>query len=188
MDFPRLTSFMDRIWDAEIIPLLTDYIRIPNKSPAFDPDWERHGFMEQAVAMFTAWAEGKLRQFPDACLEVVRLEGRTPLILIEIPGTAPQKGGTVLMYGHLDKQPEMAGWADGTGPWQPVLKDNRLYGRGGADDGYALFASMAALMALREQNIAHARAIILIEACEESGSPDLPFYIDHLGARIGSPD
>ena len=185
MDFPKLTTFMDRIWDDEIIPALTDYIRIPNKSPAFDADWEKHGYMEQVVGMFTAWAKSKLEHFPGASLEVVRLKGRTPLILIDIPGTAP---GTILMYGHLDKQPEMAGWAEGTGPWQPVLKDDKLYGRGGADDGYALFASLAALLALKQQNIAHARAVILIEACEESGSPDLPFYIDHLGARIGSPD
>jgi len=185
MDFPKLTTFMTRIWDDEIIPALTDYIRIPNKSPAFDADWEKHGYMEQVVEMFTAWARSKLTQFPGASLEVVRLKTRTPLILIDIPGTA---SGTVLMYGHLDKQPEMAGWAEGTGPWQPVLKDNKLYGRGGADDGYAMFASLAALLALKEQGIAHARAVILIEACEESGSPDLPFYIDHLGPRIGTPD
>jgi len=185
MDFPKLTTFMTRIWDDEIIPALTDYIRIPNKSPAFDADWEKHGYMEQVVEMFTAWAKSKLTRFPGASLEVVRLKTRTPLILIDIPGTA---SGTVLMYGHLDKQPEMAGWAEGTGPWQPVLKDNKLYGRGGADDGYAMFASLAALLALKEQNIAHARAVILIEACEESGSPDLPFYIDHLGPRIGTPD
>jgi len=185
MDFPKLTTFMTRIWDDEIIPALTDYIRIPNKSPAFDADWEKHGYMEQVVEMFTAWAKSKLTRFPGASLEVVRLKTRTPLILIDIPGTA---SGTVLMYGHLDKQPEMAGWAEGTGPWQPVLKDNKLYGRGGADDGYAMFASLAALLALKEQSIAHARAVILIEACEESGSPDLPFYIDHLGPRIGTPD
>jgi acetylornithine deacetylase/succinyl-diaminopimelate desuccinylase-like protein len=185
MDFSKLTSFMDRIWDDEIIPVLTDYIRIPNESPAFDADWEEHGYMEQAVAMFTAWAKHKLKHFPGSSLEVVRLKGRTPLIFIEIPGTA---SGTVLMYGHLDKQPEMAGWAEGTGPWQPVLKDDKLYGRGGADDGYAMFASLAALLALREQKVAHARTVILIEAGEESGSPDLPFYIDHLAARIGTPD
>ncbi|HWY66023.1 MAG TPA: M20/M25/M40 family metallo-hydrolase [Rhizomicrobium sp.] len=185
MDFPKLTAFMNRIWDDEIIPVLTDYIRIPNKSPAFDGDWDKHGYMEQAVEMFTAWADAKLNAFPGAALEVVRLEGRTPLILIEIPGTAP---GTVLMYGHLDKQPEMVGWAEGTGPWVPVLKDDKLYGRGGADDGYAMFASLAALLALKEQDIPHARAVIVIEACEESGSPDLPFYVDHLAARIGAPD
>ena len=185
MDFARTTAFMARIWDEEIIPTLTDYIRIPNKSPAFDPDWEAHGYMEQAVGMFAAWAENKLRQFPGASLEVVRLKGRTPLIFIEIPGNVP---GTVLMYGHLDKQPEMLGWDADKGPWQPLIQDGKLYGRGGADDGYAMFASLAALLALKDQGIAHARTVIVIEACEESGSPDLPFYIDHLAARIGEPD
>jgi acetylornithine deacetylase/succinyl-diaminopimelate desuccinylase-like protein len=185
MDFSRVTSFMDKIWDDEIIPVLTDYIRIPNKSPAFDADWEKHGHMEQAVIMFADWARGKLQQFPGSTLEVVRLPKRTPLIFIAIPGEA---SGTVLMYGHLDKQPEMQGWAEGTGPWVPVQKDDKLYGRGGADDGYAMFASLAALLALREQGIAHGRAVILVEASEESGSPDLPFYIDHLATRIGTPD
>ncbi|MBN9588435.1 MAG: M20 family metallopeptidase [Alphaproteobacteria bacterium] len=185
MDFSNVASFMDGIWDGEIVSILSDYIRIPNKSPAFDPDWESHGYMDQVVEMFSAWAKDKLAQLPGATLEVVRLKGRTPLIFIEIPGTAP---GTVLMYGHLDKQPEMTGWADGMGPWEPVLKDGKLYGRGGADDGYAMFAAISALLALKEQNIPHARAVIVIEACEESGSPDLPFYIDHLSARIGTVD
>jgi acetylornithine deacetylase/succinyl-diaminopimelate desuccinylase-like protein len=185
MDFPKAAAFLDEIWDDEIVPKLTDYIRIPNKSPAFDPEWEAHGFMEQAVTMFADWARGKLSAFPGATLEVVRLPKRTPLIFVEIPGTAP---GTVLMYGHLDKQPEMLGWAEGLGPWEPALKDGKLYGRGGADDGYALFASLAALLALKEQGVAHARTVIVIEASEESGSPDLPFYIDHLGPRIGEPD
>ena len=92
------------------------------------------------------------------------------------------------MYGHLDKQPEMKGWAEGTGPWQPVIKDGKLFGRGGADDGYAMFAALSALLALQEQGIAHARAVIVIEASEESGSPDLPFYVEHLAERIGTPD
>jgi acetylornithine deacetylase/succinyl-diaminopimelate desuccinylase-like protein len=195
MDFAKATSFLNGIWDAEIIPALTDYIRIPNKSPAFDPDWEQHGHMEQVVQMFAAWAKAKLAQFPGASLEVVRLPKRTPLIFIEIPGATgnPEQSegpssATVLMYGHLDKQPEMLGWDDGLGPWQPVLKDDKLYGRGGADDGYALFASLAALLALKEQGVAHGRCVIVIEACEESGSPDLPFYIDHLASRIGTPD
>src|ERR1700761_770092 len=185
MDFTKTAAFMERIWDDEIIPALTDYIRIPNKSPAFDADWEKHGHMERAVGLFSGWAKAKLAAFPGAALEVVRHKGRTPLILIEIPGTAP---GTVLMYGHLDKQPEMVGWDEGYGPWEPVIRDGKLYGRGGADDGYAMFASIAALLALKKQDIAHARCVIVIEASEESGSPDLPFYIDHLAARIGEPD
>ena len=172
MQFEKVTAFMERIWEDEIIPALTDYIRIPNKSPAFDADWEKHGYMEQAVTMFADWAKGKLAQPPGSKLEVVRLKGRTPLIFIEIPGEAP---GTVLMYGHLDKQPEMLGWAEGTGPWVPLRKGDKLYGRGGADDGYAMFASIAALLALKEQGIQHGRVVIIIEASEESGSPDLPF-------------
>lgn len=185
MNQPTVSSFMDRLWDGEIIPALTDYIRIPNKSPAFDPDWEKHGHMEKVVTMFTAWAKEKLEALSGSKLEVVRLPGRTPLIFIEVPGEA---AGTILMYGHLDKQPEMVGWTEGTGPWIPVMKDDKLYGRGGADDGYAMFAAISALLALKEQNLPHARAVIVIEACEESGSPDLPFYIDHLSDRIGSPD
>jgi acetylornithine deacetylase/succinyl-diaminopimelate desuccinylase-like protein len=201
MDFNKITAFMERIWDDEIVPALTDYIKIPNKSPTFDRAWAEHGHMEQAVTMFADWAKAKLTKFPGSSLEVVRLKGRTPLIFIEIPGATgnPERSGgvasdsvvrraTVLMYGHLDKQPEMAGWAEGTGPWQPVIKDNKLYGRGGADDGYAMFASIAALLALKQQGIAHGRIVIVIEASEESGSPDLPFYIDHLSLRIGTPD
>jgi acetylornithine deacetylase/succinyl-diaminopimelate desuccinylase-like protein len=185
LDIDKVSQFMDGIWDDEIIPVLSDYIRIPNKSPAFDPDWESHGYMDRAVKMFSAWAKQKLAQLPGSSLDVVRLSGRTPLIFIEVPGTAP---GTIMMYGHLDKQPEMVGWADGLGPWTPVLKDGKLYGRGGADDGYAMFAAISALLALKEQNVPHARTVIIIEACEESGSPDLPFYIDHLADRIGAVD
>ena len=93
----------------------------------------------------------------------------------------------MLLYGHLDKQPEMTGWAEDLGPWKPVLKGDRLYGRGGADDGYAIFGSLTAIRALQEQGLPHARCVVLIEACEESGSYDLPFYVDHLAERIGKP-
>ena len=93
----------------------------------------------------------------------------------------------MLLYGHLDKQPEMVGWAEGYGPWTPRLEGDKLYGRGGADDGYAMFGALTALAALHEQGVPHARCVIVIEACEESGSYDLPFYIDHLAARIGRP-
>jgi acetylornithine deacetylase/succinyl-diaminopimelate desuccinylase-like protein len=184
MDQAAAKSFIDRLWDAEVIPELTDYIRIPNKSPAFDPDWAAHGYMDAAVEQFAKWARGKIAPIHGADLEVVRLEGRTPVILIEIPGAGDD---TVLLYGHIDKQPEMTGWAEGLTPWTPVLKDGKLYGRGGADDGYAMFGALSAILALREQAAAHARCLVLIEACEESGSYDLPAYVDHLDDRIGSP-
>jgi acetylornithine deacetylase/succinyl-diaminopimelate desuccinylase-like protein len=180
----RLQRFVHDLWGDEIVPTLIDYVKISNKSPAFDPDWAAHGYMDAAVELFAGWARAKLDSLPGATLEVVRLEGRTPVILIEVPGAGAD---TVLLYGHLDKQPEMTGWAEGLGPWTPVLRDNRLYGRGGADDGYALFGALGALLALREQGVPHARCVILIEACEESGSFDLPYYVDHLSARIGSP-
>jgi acetylornithine deacetylase/succinyl-diaminopimelate desuccinylase-like protein len=178
-------AFIERIWEDDILPTLTDYIRIPNKSPHFDPDWEAHGHMDKVVALFEAWARKRLAAIPGATLDVVRPPKRTPLIFMEIPGEA---AGTVLLYGHLDKQPEMKGWAEGTGPWTPVMKGDKLYGRGGADDGYAMFASLAAILSLRQDKKTHARCVICIEACEESGSYDLPFYIDHLSARIGTPD
>src|SRR5665213_1369554 len=184
IDARRLQGFVDTLWDEAVTPTLVDYIRIPNKSPAFDPQWAAHGHMDEAVALLEAWARERLPALPGATLEVARLEGRTPVILIEVPGAIDD---TVLLYGHLDKQPEMTGWSDGLGPWTPVIRGERLYGRGGADDGYAMFGALGALMALREQGVAHARCVVLIEACEESGSFDLPFYVDHLAGRIGSP-
>jgi acetylornithine deacetylase/succinyl-diaminopimelate desuccinylase-like protein len=184
VDTARLSRYVGGLWDDEIVPQLVEYIRIPNKSPMFDAKWVEHGYMDAAVALMETWARSKLSQLPGATLEVVRLEGRTPLIYIDVPGEGDD---TVMLYGHLDKQPEMTGWADGLGPWTPVIKGDKLYGRGGADDGYAIFGSLAALLALHEQGIAHARCVVMIEACEESGSYDLPFYVDHLAARIGSP-
>jgi acetylornithine deacetylase/succinyl-diaminopimelate desuccinylase-like protein len=184
LDIARLGQFVDQCWGDEIVPTLVEYIKIPNKSPMFDPDWAAHGYMEEAVTMFERWARGKLAQFPGALLKVVRLPGRTPLIAIDIPGVGDD---TVLLYGHLDKQPEMAGWLNGYGPWQPRVDGDKLYGRGGADDGYAMFGALTALAALRDQGVPHARAVVLIEACEESGSYDLPFYVDHLAAKIGNP-
>ncbi|HXI86402.1 MAG TPA: M20/M25/M40 family metallo-hydrolase, partial [Parvularculaceae bacterium] len=177
MDAGKLKSFVERIWEDEIIPILVDYIRIPNKSPIFDPKWVEHGYMKQAVALFEAWAKKKLAGIPGATVEVIELPGRTPLIFIDVPGTMAD---TVLLYGHLDKQPEFSGWKEGLGPWTPVLRDDRLYGRGGADDGYSMFASIAAILALHEEGAPRPRCAIVIEACEESGSVDLPAYVEHL--------
>ena len=186
MDTRQVESFVSAKWDDEIVPQLVEYIRIPNKSPMFDADWVAHGYMEEAVVLMERWA--RAQDIPGMQVEVVRLEGRTPLIFIEVPAA---HGGSdedcVLLYGHLDKQPEMTGWDEDLGPWTPVIKGDRLYGRGGADDGYAIFGSLAAVLALREQQLPHARCVILIEACEESGSYDLPAYVDHLSTRIGKP-
>jgi acetylornithine deacetylase/succinyl-diaminopimelate desuccinylase-like protein len=186
LDGARAKRFVDQVWGDEIVPTLVEYIKIPNKSPMFDPEWAAHGYMDAAVAMFAAWARGKIAGFPGAMLDIVRIEGRTPVIVIDIPGNGAGVD-TVLLYGHLDKQPEMVGWTEGYGPWLPRIEGDKLYGRGGADDGYAMFGALTALAALKNQGVPHSRAFVLIEACEESGSYDLPFYVDHLADRIGSP-
>ena len=183
MKIEELQRFCDEVWEKSIIPELIDYIRIPNKSPMFDENWEKNGYMDQVVKQFVDWIDSQ--KVAGLSLEIIRLAGRTPLIYVEIDG---QSDNTVLLYGHLDKQPEMTGWRDDLGPWQPVLEDDKLYGRGGADDGYAMFSSILAIKALQSQQLPHARCVIIIEACEESGSYDLPFYIDHLSDRIGQPD
>ncbi len=185
MDQQAAQKFVDEMWMDSIVPELVNYIRIPNKSPHFDPDWEKHGYMEDAVQQIAKWCDAQ--DIQGKTLEIVRLEGRTPIIFIEIDGTDENSEDTILLYGHLDKQPEMTGWADDLGPWIPVIKDDKLYGRGGADDGYAAFSSLTAIMALKRQGLPHARCVIIIEACEESGSYDLPYYIKHLEDRIGTP-
>ncbi len=182
MDIQKNKLFVNQLWDDSIIPTLMEYICIPNKSPLFDPQWETHGHMDKAVKLISAWCQQHAVE--NMKLDVIRLEGRTPIIFMEIPGNSAD---TILLYGHLDKQPEMTGWDADLGPWKPVLKGDKLYGRGGADDGYAAFASLAAIKALRAQHIPHARCIILIEACEESGSYDLLHYIKALEDRIGKP-
>ena len=183
MDSSALTASVGRTWDASIVPQLVEYIRIPAKSPHFDPHWEEHGHIERVIRLAEAWT----RQQPvrGTTVEIVRLPGRTPVLYFDVPGSGRS---TVLLYGHLDKQPEMIGWRDGLGPWQPVIADGKLYGRGGADDGYAVFASLAAIVALQAQGIAHSRCVGLIETCEESGSYDLPAYLDLLAPRMGAVD
>ncbi len=176
-------QWVDHEFNSSIVPTLVDYIKIPNKSPMFEPEWKKAGHMAKAVALFAGWAKAHLPE--GATLEVVELGERTPVIFIDIPATGGKPGDTVMLYGHLDKQPEMTGWRDGLGPWTPVIEGDKLYGRGGADDGYAIFASLTAVNALRKDKLPHARCVVLIEACEESGSFDLPAYIDHLAPRIG---
>jgi acetylornithine deacetylase/succinyl-diaminopimelate desuccinylase-like protein len=182
MDADRNRQLVAETWNSSIVPTLEQYIRIPNQSPLFDPDWKRNGYMNQAVSLARSWVESQ--QIQGLTLEVHELEGRTPIIFMEIEGDA---SGTVLMYGHLDKQPAMVGWEEGLGPWTPVIRDGKLFGRGGADDGYAIFATIAAIQAVQKQGIPHARIVVLIECCEESGSIDLPAYIDLLSDRIGTP-
>ncbi|HEX6086596.1 MAG TPA: M20 family metallopeptidase [Thermoanaerobaculia bacterium] len=182
MNADQTKSLVDETWSSSIVPTLEQYIRIPNQSPLFDPDWRRNGHMHKAVALARAWVESQ--GIKGLKLDVHEIDERTPVIFMEIDGDA---SSTVLMYGHLDKQPAMVGWEEGLGPWTPVLRGEKLYGRGGADDGYAIFATISAIKTLQQQGIAHSRIVVLIECCEESGSIDLPAYIDLLADRIGTP-
>ena len=179
-------SHVDREWTDSILPSLHDYIRIPNVSLAFDPDWAEHGHMHRAVELIRAWCAE--RRIAGLTVDVHELPGLTPVIVMEVPafGGGPADD-TVLLYGHLDKQPEMEGWRDDLGPWTPVLEGDRLYGRGGADDGYSAFASLVAIEAAQAAGLPHARCVVLIEASEESGSPDLPAHLEALADVVGTP-
>ena len=174
-------------WDGDIVRQISEYIAIPAKSPGFDGDWAQHGFIDTVVRNAASWIEAQ--KVEGLTLEIVRLPGRTPVLFFEVPATRAAVPGqtpqTVLMYGHLDKQPEFSGWRADLGPWTPSYQDGKLYGRGGADDGYAAYASIAAIQALKSQQVAHPRIVGLIETCEESGSYDLLPYVDALRSRLG---
>ena len=182
MDLEQLTASIGKTWDDSIVERLTAYVRIPNKSPMFDPQWEANGHMEWAVQLMADWC--RAQPLPGARTDIRRLPGRTPLLLVDVPGELP---GCVLLYGHLDKQPEFTGWLPGLGPWEPVIREGKLYGRGAADDGYAVFSSLTAIAALKAQKVPLPRCVVLIEACEESGSFDLPAHLEALGDAIGEP-
>lgn len=184
-ELKQLGGEVVRRWEHDVVPVLSDYIRIPNVSPAYAPDWAESGHMDAAARLLEDWARS--RRLPGTAVELVRLPGRTPVLWVEVPSSPGASQETVLLYGHLDKQPEMSGWREGLDPWHPVREGDRLYGRGAADDGYATFAALTAIEALEAAGVAHARCVVLIEASEESGSSDLPAYMEHLAPRIGTP-
>ncbi len=185
LDAAQALDQVSKQWDGDILRQLTDYIAIPAKSPGFDPDWAAHGHIETVLRNAASWVEAQ--KVEGLRLEIVRLPGRTPVLFFEVDATRPAAQGaqTVLMYGHMDKQPEFTGWRRDLGPWTPKYEDGKLYGRGAADDGYAVYASIAAVQALKAQKVPHPRIVGLIETCEESGSYDLLPYIDALRPRLG---
>jgi acetylornithine deacetylase/succinyl-diaminopimelate desuccinylase-like protein len=185
LDTAQVLSSVTKAWDEDLVGQLSDYIEIPAKSPAFDPNWEKAGYLDTVLQRTATWVEAQ--KVPGLKLEVLRLPGRTPVMFFEVAATRSTHSAsqTILMYGHLDKQPEFDGWRAGLGPWTPKYLDGKLYGRGGADDGYAAYAAITAIQALKEQKIEHPRIVGLIETCEESGSPDLLPYIDVLKPKMG---
>ncbi|GAB3674940.1 M20/M25/M40 family metallo-hydrolase [Saccharopolyspora tripterygii] len=184
MDRAAVSKTVDQAWDEAILPSLSDLVRIPAVSPSFDADWENTGYLDAAIEHVRAWIDG--RGIDGAEIDVVRLPGRTPLLLVDVPGSPGAPDESVLLYGHLDKQPPVGGWSEGLGPWTPVVRDGKLYGRGAADDGYAGYAAVTAIEAVRAHGGAHARCVVLLETGEESGSPDLPAYLEHLRDRLGA--
>ncbi|MCX7273048.1 MAG: M20 family metallopeptidase [Burkholderiales bacterium] len=185
MDLSELRAFTSRKWDEELVPRLVDYVRVPAKSPGFDASWAAHGHLQAVIQAAEQWC--RAQPIAGMRLEIVSIDGRTPCLFFDIPATGGLgNDSSVMFYGHLDKQPEMAGWRDGFGPWTPVIEDGRLYGRGAADDGYAVYAALTIIQAIDAQNVPRPRCVGLIETCEESGSPDLPEYLKLLAPRLGN--
>ena len=182
IDVEQMKGLIEEVWEDDIIPSLSEYIKIPALSAGFDPNWEENGYIEEAIQHIADWC--KVQDIKGLTVEICRIEGRTPLIYMEVPGEIDEN---VLLYQHADKQPEFVGWHEGLGPWTPVRRGDKLYGRGGADDGYGAYASLLAIRALQQQGIPHANLKLIVEASEESGSPDLPYHLDALADRIGTP-
>lgn len=181
-------AFIESLWDKSVVPTLEEYIRIPNQSPLFDKEWETNGLMDKAADILISWV--KKQNIKGLTIEKMAVPGRTCLIFVEVAATNPSQKGTVMLYGHMDKQPPMTEtWEKKFGgPSDPKIIDGKLYGRGGADDGYSICAAIGGIAALQAQGIAHGRCVITIESCEESQSLDLPYYMDQLKEKIGVPD
>jgi acetylornithine deacetylase/succinyl-diaminopimelate desuccinylase-like protein len=179
----KVREVIERSWADEVIPSLSGLVAMPALSPSYDRSWPANGHLRAAVDHMASWAGSRSLEMRHM---VIELDGRSPLLFIDVPASPGASGrGTVLIYGHLDKQPALGEWSEGLGPWQPVLRDGRLYGRGSVDDGYAGYAAITALEAARAAGGEHRRAVIMLETGEESGSPDLPYYLEHLSDRLG---
>lgn len=185
MDNSLVRNTVERVWDDAVLTSLAEFVSIPALSPIFDEDWAAAGHLDAAVEHVRRWLVA--RNIEGATAEILRLPGKSPVLLFEVPptGEVDADAGTVLLYGHLDKQPPVGGWGEGLGPWTPVLRDGKLYGRGAADDGYSGYAATAAIEAVRAAGGPHARCVVLLETSEESGSPDLPAYLERYSDKLG---
>jgi acetylornithine deacetylase/succinyl-diaminopimelate desuccinylase-like protein len=184
MQHSTIRDAVHRMWTADVLPSLSELIAIPALSPAFDSAWQAGGQLDAVVEHVHRWLVR--RDLPGARVDVIRLPGRTPLLLVDLPPTpGVTRSDAVLFYGHLDKQPAQGEWSAGLGPWSPVVRGGRLYGRGAADDGYAGYAAITAVEAARAAGGVHSRCLLLLDTSEESGSPDLPYYLDCLRDRLG---
>ncbi len=183
IDYARIQDWVEAQWENHALESLSKFIEIPALSPAFDADWKSNGYLDDTIDHFVGWL-GTLPVEGMTC-SIHRLAERTPVLIVQIEGTTD---GEVLFYSHLDKQPPFTGWSEGKGPWIPVREDPWLYGRGSVDDGYGGYLSVLSILALQQHGIPHPKATFLIETCEESGSFDLPAYLDELSDLLGTPD
>jgi acetylornithine deacetylase/succinyl-diaminopimelate desuccinylase-like protein len=170
-------------FERDALETLSTFAAIPCLSPGFDTEWVRNGHIDRAIELLSDWALA--RTFANFDVEIHRIENRTPVLVVTIAATAPGDG-TAVLYGHLDKQPPLGDWSEGLGPYEPVRRDDRLYARGVGDDGYSTFSALLAVEAMEAQSIPHSRCVVLIEASEESGSPDLEAYLDLLKDHLGN--
>jgi acetylornithine deacetylase/succinyl-diaminopimelate desuccinylase-like protein len=169
-------------FERDALETLTHYATLPCLSPMYDANWVSNGAIDEATELIADWA--RARRLAHADVTIHRLKNRTPVLVVTVEATAPGEG-TTMLYGHLDKQPPLGDWSEGLGPYAPVRRGDRLYARGVADDGYSAFAALLAIEAMEAHGIPHSRCVVLIEASEESGSPDLEAYLDELKEQLG---
>jgi acetylornithine deacetylase/succinyl-diaminopimelate desuccinylase-like protein len=183
VDLTALSTFCEGQYDTSVIPSLMTYMGFQNQSRAYDELWETNGLLDQAANHIKLWVEGF--GIKGLKTEVIKEKGLSPIVFTEIPGDLPQ---TIFYYGHFDKQPPFEGWRVGLGPYTPVIVDGKLYGRGGADDGYSTYSTMVSIKACQEQGIKLPRCVMITEGDEESGSDHMVEYVKMLKDRIGTPD
>ena len=169
-------------FERDALETLTTYAAIPCLSPMYDAQWLTNGHIERAINLLAHWA--RARSLANFDVTIHRLEGRTPVLAVTVDATAPGSG-TAVLYGHLDKQPPLGDWSEGLAPFEPVRRGDRVFARGIADDGYSTFSALLAIEAMEAHAIPHSRCVVLIEASEESGSPDLEAYLDALADHLG---
>ena len=184
LDLGSMMERSDEIWEKSILPSLSDFIEIKALSPLFEPKWAELGELDATIAMFCEWLDQQ--GIEGMSYETHRIGDLSPVLLVTIDGTGP---GEVIFYSHLDKQPSKPElWSEGLNPLKAVRRDPWLYGRGSVDDGYGGYLCATAVRLLQEQGVPHPRCTFLIETCEESGSFDLPPYLDALSEEMGNPD
>ena len=184
MESKKTAQFVQKEWNENVLPSLMDFVRIPNVSPSFDEAWDTNGLQTQAFDLVTAWA--KAQDLENCKIELLKDAGRTPLLILEIEACDSEQA--CMLYAHIDKQPPMGEWMEGLGPYEPAVREGKLYGRGAVDDGYGFYCAIASIKAIQAQGLPCPRVVMLFEGCEESGSRDLPHYMEKLRDRIGSPD